>query len=98
MEPDQLRQSKIATSFFSFISKAKIVVLAGNLAKKVSSILLMLIFTLSAFVVLIVSAILMTVESLGSAILSKAKTTKKESVQDLLKNEPLSPNQVSQTK
>ena len=98
MEPEQLRQSKIATSFFSFISKARVVVLAGNVAKRLSSILLMLIFTLSAFVVLIVSAILMTVESLVSAILSKAKKTKKENVQNLLKSEGFSASQVSQTK
>jgi hypothetical protein len=52
----------------------------------------MLIFTVFAFVVLAVSVVVMTAESLIRAVLSQAKAPKKESWQNLLKGEPLSPS------
>jgi len=98
MEPDKLAESPIATSSGSFISPTRVVMLLKDAAKKLASIFLMLIFTVAAFVVLAVSVVLMAAESMVSAILSKAKTPKKGSLQNLLQEEHLSPSELSQTK
>ena len=45
--------------------------------KKLTSVFLMLVFTASAFIVLAVSVVLMTVESLISALLPQTTTSKK---------------------
>jgi hypothetical protein len=47
---------------------------------------------------LAVSVVLMAAESMVSAILSKAKTPKKGSLQNLLQEKHLSPSELSQTK
>lgn len=98
MEGDKLAQSNIATYCLSFISKARVALLAGGLAKRLTSMLLMLVFSLSAFVVLVVSVVLLTAESLLWAVLSQAKAPTEGSLQELLKGERFSPSQFSQTK
>ena len=50
--------------------------------KKLSSLLLMLLFTSFSFVVLAVSVVLLTVESLVSAVLSPAKAPNKDSLNE----------------
>jgi hypothetical protein len=98
MERDKLPQSNIATYCLSLISKARVVLLAGGLAKRLTSMLLMLVFTVSAFVVLVVSVVLLTAESLVRAILSQVKAPTEGSLQELLKGDRFSPSQFSQTK
>jgi hypothetical protein len=58
----------------------------------------MLVFTVCAFVVLVVSIVLMTAELVISVVLSQAKAEKKGTLQDLLKGDRFSPSQFSQTK
>lgn len=91
MESEKLVQSNIVTECLSFISKAKVVMLAGGLAKRLTSMLLMLVFTVSAAVVLVVSVVFLTAQSLVGAVLPKAKATKKIAWQDLLWGDRLSP-------
>jgi hypothetical protein len=98
MERDNLAQSNTATSFVNFISKARVVQLVGKLAHRLSSIIIMLVFTLFAFVVLVLSVVLLTVESWVSTVLSQAKAPKKESLQDFVKGEGSSSCHLSQTK
>ena len=98
MEADKLAQSNIATYCLSFISKARVFLLAGGLAKRLTSMLLMLVFTVCAFVVLVVSVVLLTAESLVRAVLSQTKAPTEGSLQDLLKGARFSPSQFSQTK
>ena|SRR4028118_2159734 len=98
MERDKLPQSNIATYCLSFISKARVVLLAGGLAKRLTSMLLMLVFTVSASIVLVVSVVLLTAESLVRAILSQAKAPTEGSLQELLKGDRFSPSEFSQTK
>lgn len=98
MERDKLVQSHIATYSWSFRSKARVFVLAQNLIKRLVSILLMLVFTVSAFVVLVASVVLLTAESVVSAVLPQAKASQKRSLHDLLKGKRFSsPSQLSQT-
>lgn len=98
MERDNLAQSSIATYRWNLISKARVVVLVQSLIKRVASILLMLVFTISAFVVLVASVVLLTAESVVSAIWPQAKASQKRSLQDLLKGKRFSsPSQFSQT-
>ena len=98
MERDKLVQSNIATYSWSFISKARVVILAKSLMKKLASILLMLVFTVSAFVVLVASVLLLTAELLVSAVVPQAQASHKRSLQDLLKGKRFSsPSQLSQT-
>lgn len=98
MERDKLAQSNIANDCWSLISKAKLVLLAQSLIKRLASILLMLVFTVSAFVVLVVSVVLLTAESVVSAVLPQAKAPRKRRLHDLLKGQRFSsPNQLSQT-
>lgn len=91
MESEKLVQSNIVTECLSFISKARVVSLAGSLAKRLTSMLLMLVFTVSAAVVLVVSVVLLTAQSLVFAGFSQAKATKKICLQDLLWGDRLSP-------
>lgn len=98
MERHQLDSSNIAIHCLSFISKARIVVLAGGLVKKLASMFLMLVFTVFAFVVLVVSVVVLTGQSLVGAVFSPANALKKESWQDFLKGEAFFSNQLSQTK
>jgi hypothetical protein len=60
--------------------------------------LLMLVFTVSASIVLVVSVVLLTAESLVRAILSQVKAPTEGSLQELLKGERFSPSEFSQTK
>jgi hypothetical protein len=58
----------------------------------------MLVFTVSAFVVLVASVILLSAELLASAVLPQAQASPKRSLQDLLKGKRFSsPSQLSQT-
>ena len=98
MERDNLAQSNTATYFVNFISKNRVVRLAGNLAHRLSSMVLMLVFTVFAFVVLVVSVVLLTADLLVSKVLSQAKASKKETLQDLVKGERSSSCPLSQTK
>jgi hypothetical protein len=59
--------------------------------KKLSSLLLMLLFTGFSFVVLAVSVVLLTAQSLVEAVLPRAKAMKKGCLQDLLCGDRLSP-------
>lgn len=98
MESEKLVQSNILTECLNFISKARVVRLAGGLAKRLTSMLLMLVFTVSASIVLVVSVVLLTAESLVRAILSQVKAPTEGSLQELLKGERFSPSEFSQTK
>ncbi len=91
MESEKLVQSNIVTECLNFISKARVVMLAGGLAKRLTSMLLMLVFTVSAAVVLVVSVVLLTAQSLVEAVLPRAKAMKKGCLQDLLCGDRLSP-------
>ena len=92
MERNQLEQSNLVTQCLSFISKRRVVALAASLVKRVSSMFLMLVFTAFAFVVLAVSVVVVTATSLVGVVLSQAKAPKRESWQNLLKDEPVSPS------
>ena len=61
--------------------------------KKLSSLLLMLLFTGFSFVVLAVSVVLLTVESLVSAVLSPTKTPKKGSLNEDITSKKVSSRQ-----
>jgi hypothetical protein len=54
--------------------------------------LVMLVFTAFAFVVLAASVVVVTGQSLVKRVLSLAKAPKKESWQNLIKDEPVSPH------
>ncbi|MBD2014017.1 hypothetical protein H6F96_08525 [Microcoleus sp. FACHB-53] len=92
MERNQLEPSNRVTQCLSFILKSRIVVLAGSLAQRLTSIFLMLVFTAVAFVVLAASAVVVTGESLVKTVLSQVKAPKNGSWQNLIKDEPVSPN------
>jgi hypothetical protein len=92
MKRNQLEQSNLATQCWSFISKARVVVLAASLVKRLSSMFLMLVFTACAFVVLAVSVVVVTATSLVGRVFSQANAPKKGSWQHLLKDEPVSPS------
>lgn len=92
MKRNQLEQSNLATQYWSFISKARVVVLAASLVKRLSSMFLMLVFTAFAFVVFAVSVVVVTATSLVGTVLSRAKTPKTGSWQNLLKDESVSPS------
>lgn len=92
MERNQLEPSNRVTQCLSFILKARVVVLAGSLAQRLTSMLLMLVFTAFAFVVLAASVVVVTGESLLKTGLSQAKALKKGSWQNLIKDEPVTPN------
>ena len=77
MERDKLAKSYLSAYCFSFISKPRVVLLPEGGTKRVTSPLVMLIFPISAFVVLAVSIVLMAAESVISAVLSQAKAPKK---------------------
>jgi hypothetical protein len=98
MKRDNLAKSLLAVYFSSFISKARVVLLPEDGAKRLPSLLLMLLFTVFAFVILVVSIVLMATESVLSAVLPQAKPVKKATWQDLLRGDRLSPSQLSQTK
>lgn len=98
MERDNLMKQNLATRFLTVISKARVVSLLPGGAKKLTSLPVMLIFTVAAFVVLVVSIGVMAVESVASAVVSHFKASKKDTLQDLLRKEHLSPSQLSQTK
>lgn len=85
MERDNLAQSNTATYGLNSIFNARVVRFAVGLVKKLTSIILMLVFTVFGFIVLVVSVVLLTVESLISRVLSQAKTPKKERC-DLIPN------------
>jgi hypothetical protein len=91
MESEKLVQSNLVTQCLNFISKARVVRLAGSLAKRLTSMLLMLVFTVSAAVVLVVSVVFLTAQSLIGAGFSQAKATKKICLQDLLLGDRLFP-------
>jgi hypothetical protein len=90
MKRDNLAKSHLVVYFSSFISKARVVLLPEGGAKRVPSLLLMLLFTIFAFVVLAASIALMATESALSALLPQAKPAKKGTWQDLLRGERLS--------
>lgn len=98
MKRDNLAKSHLVVYFSSFISKARVVLLPEDGARRVPSLLLMLLFTISAFVILVVSIVLMAIESVISAVLLQAKFQKQSTWQDLLKGKSLSFNQLPQTK
>jgi hypothetical protein len=91
MESEKLVQSNIVTECLNFISKARVVLLAGGLAKRLTSMLLMLVFTVSAAAVLVVSVVFLSAQSLVLAGFSQAKATKKICLQDLLLGDRYSP-------
>lgn len=92
MEHNQLEPSNRVTQCLSFILKARVVVLAGSLVHRLTSMLLMLVFTAFAFVVLAASVVVVTAESLLKTVISQAKTPKHGSWQNLIKDEPVSPH------
>jgi hypothetical protein len=92
MERNQLEPLNRATQCLSFILQSRIVVLAGSLAQRLTSIFLMLVFTAVAFVVLAASVVVVTGESLVKTVLSQVKAQKNGSWQNLIKDEPVSPN------
>ena len=92
MERNQLKQSNLVTQCLGFILKSRIVVLAGSLAQRLTSMLLMLVFTAFAFVVLAASVVVVTAESLLKTLILQAKAPKNGSWQNLIKDEPVSPN------
>ncbi len=61
--------------------------------KKLSSLLLMLLFTGFSFVVLAVSVVLLTVESLVSAVLSRTKAPNKDSLNEDITSKKVSSRQ-----
>jgi hypothetical protein len=92
MERNQLEPSNLVTQCLSFILKARVVELAGSVAQRLSSMLLMLVFTAFACVVLVASVVVVTCESLIKTVISQAKAPKNGSWQNLIKDEPVSPN------
>ena len=92
MERNQLEQSNRVTQCLSFILNARVVVLARRLAHRLTSMVLMLVFTAFAFVVLAASVVVVTAESVVKTVLSLAKAPKKGSWQNLIKDEPISPH------
>ncbi len=97
MERDKLAKLHLTTYCLSFISKARVALLPEGGTKRVTSPLLMLIFIISALVVLAVSIVLMAAESVISALLLPTKTPKKATWQDLLRGDRLSCRQLTQT-
>lgn len=97
MERDKLAKSYLTTYCWSFISKARVVLLPEGGTKRVTSPLLMLIFIISALGVLAVSIVLMAAESVISALLLPTKAPKNATWQDLLRGERLCPGQLTQT-
>jgi hypothetical protein len=91
MESEKLVQSNLVTQCLSFISKARVIMLAGGLAKRLTSMLVMLVFTVSAAVVLVVSVVFLTAQSVVGAVLPRAIAIKKGCSQDLLWGDRLSP-------
>ena len=73
MERNQLKQSNLVTQCLGFILKARVVVLAGSLAQRLSSMLLMLVFTAFAFVALVASVVVVTGESFVKTVFSQVK-------------------------
>jgi hypothetical protein len=98
MKRDNLANSHLGNYCWSFISKARVVLLPDGGAKRIPSILLMLLFTVFAFVLLVVSIVLMVIESALSAVLTPAKLSKQRTWQHFLRDERFYPNQISQTK
>lgn len=92
MERNQLEPSNLVTQCLSFIFKSRVIALAGSLAYKLSSMLLMLVFTAFAFVVLAASVIVVTGESLVKTVFSQVKALKNGSWQNLIQDEPVTPN------
>lgn len=92
MERNQLNPLSRVTKGLSFILKARVVVLAGSLAHKLGSMLLMLVFTAFAFLVLAASVVVVTGESFVKTLLSPVKAPKKESWQNLVQDEPITPH------
>ncbi len=81
-------QSNILTDCLSFISKLRVVLQAGGrLVKRLTSRLLMLVFTVFAAVVLVISIVFLTAESLVSRVLSPAKAPKKKSFKEHITGE-----------
>ncbi len=98
MKDNNLAEQRLAKYCLTSISKVRLVSFLKGGVKKVTSVLLMLVFTVCAFVVLVVSIVLMTAELVISVVLSQAKAEKKGTLQDLLKGDRFSPSQFSQTK
>jgi len=98
MNRDNLMELNLATRCLSVISRARVVSLLVGGVKKLTSLLVMLSFTVSAFIVLVISVVLMTVESVISAVFSHLKASKKATLQDVLQDERFSPKDLSQTK
>ncbi len=92
MERNQLEPSNLVTQCLSFILKTRVVLLAESLAHKLSSMLLMLVFTGFAFVALAASVVVVIGESLVKTVFSQVKAPKNGSWQNLIKDEPVSPN------
>lgn len=92
MERNQLEPSNRVTQCLSFIFKSRVIALAGSQAQRFISMLLMLVFTAFAFVVLAASVIVVTGESLVKTVLSQVKAPKNGNWQNLIKDEPVSPN------
>ncbi len=97
MERDKFAKLHLTTYCWSFISKARVALLPEGGTKRVTSPLLMLIFIISALVVLAVSIVLMAAESVISALLLPTKAPKKATWQDLLRGDRLSCRQLTQT-
>jgi|ERR671933_1884237 hypothetical protein len=97
MQLNSFTKLNVSTPYLSF-SLTQGVVLLKDVVKKLTSWSLMLIFTIVGLVVLAVSVVLMTAESLVWVVLPQAKAVKKPNLQDLLRDEFLSSNKLSPSK
>jgi hypothetical protein len=82
MKNEKLVQFNLDTDCFNFIYEGRVFELAGDMVKKLTSRLLMLVFTVFAAVVLVVSVVFLTAESLVSGVLLPAKAPKKKSLKE----------------
>jgi hypothetical protein len=95
MKNEKLVQSNLVTDCFNFISEARVFGLAVGLVKRLASMLLMFVFTVFAAVVLVVSVVFLTAESLVSGVLSPVKAPKKKSLKEHITGEKV-PSKQSQ--
>lgn len=97
MQLNSFTKFNVSTPYLRF-SLTQGVVLLKDVVKKLTSWSLMLIFTIVGLVVLAVSVVLMTAESLVWVVLPQAKAVKKPNLQYLLRDEFLSSNNLSPSK
>lgn len=87
MKNYNLVKSNLVTDGFTFICESRLIGLAVGLVKRLNSMLLMIIFTVFAAVVLVVSVIFLTAESLVAGVLSPEKAPKKKSLKEHITGE-----------